>query len=288
MTGRSTSSGPSWWRRHRGRGIVVLLVRLASAASARSAAMQAEITERMEALFRASFPELQPHFHPARVLRVREGAPRPQGREPPVTGRSPPGFPRPRPPTSSSRACATRCGSSTRPARRSRDFVFEEHAEGGVIRVGKGKFTVNVEGPEPRVRYWHPEREFKWTPTQLEDEVRRWPTSRSSRATARSSYDDSSSSSSTSSTRAARPRPRRAASSPRAARSTAAALRPRGTRRRIAAVIVGRRRSSDFSSVRIGLVVARPARATDGRRASSRGRSRACCRCATRAGRCAC
>jgi hypothetical protein len=25
-----------------------------------------------------------------------------------------------------------------------------------------------VKGPEPRVRYWHPEREFKWTPSNWE------------------------------------------------------------------------------------------------------------------------
>jgi hypothetical protein len=43
------------------------------------------------------------------------------------------------------------------------DFLFEDHAEGGVLRFGKGKFTVNVRDPVPRVRYWHPDREFKWS-----------------------------------------------------------------------------------------------------------------------------
>jgi hypothetical protein len=43
------------------------------------------------------------------------------------------------------------------------EFVFEQHPEGGVLRVGKGKLTVNTKDvASPRVRYWHPDREFKW------------------------------------------------------------------------------------------------------------------------------
>jgi len=40
-------------------------------------------------------------------------------------------------------------------------FVFQEHAEGGVLRMGPGKLTANLR--DAAVRYWHPEREFKWS-----------------------------------------------------------------------------------------------------------------------------
>jgi hypothetical protein len=123
-----------------------------------------KLSERMEALFRASFPELQPHFHPARVhefVNARRSR-TPSGS--PFTWNKPPGFP--------AAARAELALEGMRDKVRLLDaagtllaeFVFEEHKDGGVVRLGKGKFTVNVKGPEPRVRYWHPEREFKWTP----------------------------------------------------------------------------------------------------------------------------
>jgi hypothetical protein len=33
-------------------------------------------------------------------------------------------------------------------------FVFEEVAEGGALRLGKGKLTATLNAPEPKVRYW--------------------------------------------------------------------------------------------------------------------------------------
>ena len=43
-------------------------------------------------------------------------------------------------------------------------FVLESHAEGAAVRVAPGKFTVDIrDNNEPRVRYWHPKREFKWS-----------------------------------------------------------------------------------------------------------------------------
>jgi len=142
----------------------------------------------MEALFRSSFPELQPHFHPARVYeyvvarRARKAAPGP------FTWKNPPGFP--------GAAAAEIELDGLRDKVRLVDaagapvaqFTYEEHPEGGVLRVGKGKLTANVKGPEPRVRYWHPEREFKWTP-------RTWKMQSS---VAESSLESSSSSSSSS------------------------------------------------------------------------------------------
>lgn len=146
-------------------GIVTLLLRLAKASGARIKRASGEMTERMEALFRASFPELQPHFHPARVHqfvkeRIARKAP---SRD--TTWKNPPAFP--------AAAAAEIELDGPRDKVRLVDaagatlaqFIYEEHPEGGVLRYGKGKFTVNVKGPEPRVRYWHPEREFKWTPS---------------------------------------------------------------------------------------------------------------------------
>ena len=122
--------------------------------------------ERMEALFRASFPELQPHFHPARVLefvKVRRGQKAPTG---PTTWRKPAGFPAAEAAEITPEGLKDRVRLVDGAGATVAEFVYEEHPEGGVIRYAKGKFTVNVKGPEPRVRYWHPEREFKWTPSQ--------------------------------------------------------------------------------------------------------------------------
>jgi len=122
--------------------------------------------ERAEALFRASFPELQPHFHPASVAdyvvaRVEEGLA-------PVQGviEKPPGF-----------AAAARARVTTAPkgertiledegGSRIAEFVLEPK-EGalGAVRVGPGRFTVRRKpGMAATVKYWHPEREFSWSP----------------------------------------------------------------------------------------------------------------------------
>lgn len=122
------------------------------------------VSERMEALFRTSFPELQPHFHPARVHEFVKARRARTPSSSSFTWNKPAGFP--------AAARAEMALEGMRDKVRLVDatgaliaeFVFEEHAEGGVIRLGKGKFTVGTQGPEPRVRYWHPEREFKWTP----------------------------------------------------------------------------------------------------------------------------
>jgi hypothetical protein len=42
-------------------------------------------------------------------------------------------------------------------------FTLEDLPEGAALRVGPGKLTVDVgDKINPRVRYWHPDREFKW------------------------------------------------------------------------------------------------------------------------------
>jgi hypothetical protein len=40
--------------------------------------------------------------------------------------------------------------------------MFESDEKDGMVRVGRGKFRVGRN--EDRVRYWSPDREFKWTP----------------------------------------------------------------------------------------------------------------------------
>ena len=164
---------------------------------------QAEVAGRMDALFRTSFPELQPHFHPARVHEYVAGrrarkveAPRP------FKWKSPPGFP--------AAAEADIQVEGERENVRLLDaaggvlaaFAYDEHAEGGVIRLGKGKFTVSIVGPEPRVKYWHPQREFKWTPRswKMKTGVAESPLESSPSS---SSHDDNYRSSSSTSTTAA-------------------------------------------------------------------------------------
>jgi uncharacterized membrane protein YgcG len=82
-------------------------------------------------------------------------------------------------------------------------FTFEPHKEGAAIRAGKGKFTVTTtDKAHPRVRYWHPEREFKWTPLtwQFKTPVADRPFESSD---SRSSFSSDSSSSSSTSSRVA-------------------------------------------------------------------------------------
>lgn len=119
--------------------------------------------ERSEAYFRSMFPELQPHFHPEKVLRfVRER----YGSRKIVNGytwRNPPGF---------ETAAAVVVMTGGREGIRLLDaagviaaeFDYEQQPSGGALRVGRGKLTVVLQpGRDQRVRYWHPEREFKWS-----------------------------------------------------------------------------------------------------------------------------
>lgn len=129
--------------------VIVYLVRKNRAGQARS-----------EALFRSMFPDLQPYYHPLKLIdfvRARRSRKARAG-----TWKSPPGF-------------ATDSAETTLDDGKERvrlldaagavlaEFIFEDHVEGGVLRLGKGKLTVNLQDANnPRVRYWHPDREFKW------------------------------------------------------------------------------------------------------------------------------
>lgn len=134
-------------------------------AARREEELRLQARERDEALFVAQFPELQPHFHPERLVEFAEEiAVREEfnNLKAPVTWKQPNGF-----------AAATMDLSpdGSRTLCRVKDaagavltsFHYEPHPEGGVLRVGKGKLTVTTKDEQSRVRYWHPDREFKWS-----------------------------------------------------------------------------------------------------------------------------
>ena len=114
-----------------------------------------------DALFRSMFPELQPHLHPAKMLDF-VVARLARGKNPGGVWKNPPGFAdgAARIAMVDGREQVTLLDAAG--AQRAQ-FIFEQHAEGGVLRVGKGKVTVSTRDVNnQRVRYWHPDREFKW------------------------------------------------------------------------------------------------------------------------------
>jgi len=117
--------------------------------------------KRQEALFVSTFPELQPHFHPEKILQF-VNAWRARAVQPgTIEWNNAPGF-------GSSRVRLMPKSEKGQPAElldaagaAISSFILQDHAEGGVIRLGSGKFTVNLR--DAAVRYWHPQREFKWS-----------------------------------------------------------------------------------------------------------------------------
>jgi uncharacterized membrane protein YgcG len=164
----------------------------------RGVRIKGKAAQRDEALFVSMFPDLQPWFHPQKLLeyvRARVAS------RPPQSGKvwnRPPGF--------GVHDAEIRFDNG-REQVRLRDaagaalamFLFEDHKEGGVIRLGKGKFTVNTRDAVPRVRYWHPDREFKWSPVKGWSFVTRMADEPFSSSDSSSRSSDSSSSSSDSS-----------------------------------------------------------------------------------------
>lgn len=120
---------------------------------------------REDALFASMFPELQPCLHPAMMwdyVKARRNVPS-GWRE--SRWMRPPGFSR------AGVAVAELALDQVPERTRLLDangavlgeFGFEPHPEGGLLRVGEGKVTVSLEPEDPRVRYWHPRRQFKWS-----------------------------------------------------------------------------------------------------------------------------
>ena len=119
---------------------------------------------RADAYFRAMFPELQPYFHPEKVVRLVRDR---NGRADVVDGRTwkaPEGFE-----TVAAVAVALVAGRERlrlQDAARATlvEFDYERAPTGAALRIGRGKLTAALDQQtNPRVRYWHPEREFKWS-----------------------------------------------------------------------------------------------------------------------------
>ena len=123
--------------------------------------------EKQEAYFASMFPDLQPYYHPKNVLefvRARLAQPPSRGG---MTIKGPPGF---------ATAHSARVSFDVDKKGREREmwtlldeggreltrFFFDSDAKDGMVRVGEGKFRVGRN--QDRVRYWHPDRELKWTP----------------------------------------------------------------------------------------------------------------------------
>jgi uncharacterized membrane protein YgcG len=117
---------------------------------------------RQEALFQATFPELQPYFHPEKVLEfVKAWGARDQ-KPPRIEWNKPPGL----------GLAKARIGPRGDKGRRPVELLdeagtvvsrlfLENQPDGNVLRIGPGKLTVSLR--DAAVRYWHPEREFKWS-----------------------------------------------------------------------------------------------------------------------------
>jgi len=141
--------------------VIVVLVFLAVIDKVKRGRNVAAQRQKQEALFQATFPELQPYFHPEKVLEfIAAWLKRPMD---PGTfeWKDPPGL-------GVARARFAAAGEKGQPvelldaagAMLTR-FLLQEHDQGGVIRIGPGKLTANVD--DAAVRYWHPQREFKWS-----------------------------------------------------------------------------------------------------------------------------
>ena len=109
------------------------------------------------------FPELQPHFHPEKLVAYVAAR---RGRTPARDGftwKQAPGFGGASVDirfVNEREECAVVDAAGGILGR----FRYENHPDGGVLRVGAGKLTVDLRNyRDPAVRYCHPEREFKWT-----------------------------------------------------------------------------------------------------------------------------
>jgi uncharacterized membrane protein YgcG len=143
-------------------GFVVWAVR-------RGSKWAAEMAAKQETLFSSMFPDLQPYYHPKNVLEFVRAR---LAQEPSRGGiriKNPPGFP------VDAADVSFQTDSKGREhevwhlldgtGQRLSAFMFESDAKDGMVRVGKGKFRVGR--TEDRVRYWSPDREFKWSPPGL-------------------------------------------------------------------------------------------------------------------------
>ena len=120
--------------------------------------------KRDEALYQSLFPDLQPHFHPVRLHEFVKAWRARKPRQPPYSWDNPPGFPGAAKADFTPDPKGQRVRILDAAGAALVQFILESHAEGAAVRYGPGKFTVDIRNKaDPRVRYWHPKREFKWS-----------------------------------------------------------------------------------------------------------------------------
>ena len=118
--------------------------------------------EKAEAYFKAMFPDLQPWYHPKNLVQFVAAR---QQRGPvaePQEWAEPPGLG-----VAAARLALDKGREQVRLCDAAgtllSEFVYEAQDSGGILRLGQGKLTVDLsDARNQRVRYWHPEREFKW------------------------------------------------------------------------------------------------------------------------------
>jgi hypothetical protein len=140
------------------------LRRLNKASEAKFKRSVREMNERMEALFAAGFPELQPHFHPEHVAEYSVARRSRKGGPAAFRWDNPPGFALAAAALVAPEAKGERTRLVDKAGATLAEFLYEPQPTGAVLRIGKGKLTVDTQADDPKVKYWHPEREFKWTP----------------------------------------------------------------------------------------------------------------------------
>ncbi len=119
--------------------------------------------QRGDGYFKAMFPDLQPLFQPENAVRLVRDR---KGRTKVGDGSSwkyPPGFG-----AAEARISLVNGREHVRLFDAAgvllTEFDYQDLPDGGALRIGRGKLTVVIDVPtNPRVRYWHPEREFKWS-----------------------------------------------------------------------------------------------------------------------------
>ncbi|OQX06801.1 MAG: hypothetical protein BWK76_25700 [Desulfobulbaceae bacterium A2] len=144
--------------------VFVILPLLMKMAQRRRERVAREGHDRDEALFQSMFPELQPWFHPERLVAFASARRAHHGPGRTWRWNKPAAF---------AEADYADCAPDPKGERLRMvnaagalltEFIYDVHPEGAVVRVAGGKLTIDIrDRANPRVRYWHPQREFKWT-----------------------------------------------------------------------------------------------------------------------------
>src|SRR5215813_9110138 len=146
-------------------GFIAVFITVAVLIARAGKKMAAAQHAKFEAMFTSMFPDLQPYYHPENVLEFVRARLAQEPSRGGIRMKSPPGF------DVDAADVSFQTDSKGREhevwhlldaaGNRLSSFMFESDAKDGMVRVGSGKFRVGRN--EDRVRYWSPDREFKWT-----------------------------------------------------------------------------------------------------------------------------